>query len=120
LGAVRGGCAQARIKLERDESAAKLEESMEEVANPKKEKAAAQTKLKSQGEKNQDLANRRREAEVLAKASKENERQARLRAEAAESKAAEQEERAKFGGPLGEPTEPLVNQRPKSIREGEF
>ena len=87
---------------------------MEEVANPKKEKAAAQTKLKSQGEKNQDLANRRREAEVLAKASKENERQARLRAEAAESKAAEQEERAKFGALWANQPNHWLTNAPKS------
>jgi glucose-6-phosphate dehydrogenase assembly protein OpcA len=64
-----------------------------EVATLKKEKAEAQAKLKSQGEKNQDLANRRREAVELAKVSAENERQAHLYAKAAESKVAEQEER---------------------------
>ena len=70
---------------------------MEEVKALKKENAAANEKLKSQGERNQQrnqqLADKWRVAEDSANVSAEKEKLARLRAEAAETKATEQEER---------------------------
>eukprot|EP01046_Picozoa_sp_COSAG06_P007403 COSAG06_NODE_361_length_16829_cov_8.781112_9_plen_204_part_00 len=89
--------ADAALKLEREGSLKKLDESMEEVKALKKENAAAHEKLKSQGERNQQrnqqLADKWRVAEDNANVSAEKEKLARLRAEAAESKATEQEER---------------------------
>ena len=47
---------EAALKPERDESAAKFNQPMEEIAALKQDKAEAQAKLTAQGEKNQDLA----------------------------------------------------------------